>query len=505
MNVRSRSLPAILLLAVLLVSPSTLLAQSQSEPATSNRPATLGAQLLRVLTLEDYNTRVVLAGTLLLGISAGLVGSFMLLRRRSLVGDVVSHAALPGVAVAFISMEVAAPGSGKSLPALLVGAAISGLLGVFATLAIRSMTRIKEDTALALVLSTFFGAGIALFSMIQSMATGNAAGLQQFIYGSTASMIAADVKLIAWASAGAIVLCAFLFKEFGLLCFDEDYARAQGWPVVFLDLVLMGMVVGVTVIGLRSVGLLLVVAMLITPAAAARFWTDHLGRMALVSAAIGGGSACLGVLVSDLFPHMAAGAVIVLAGSAFFLLSLLFGTRRGLLQRLFIQWRLERRVALHDLLRSFFEFAEPRLSSDLGEDAMTPGSAPRGELAQITITFVELLAIRSWSPAQLRHALNQAEREHLLFPLPTGGYRLTDTGAAAALRVARNHRLWELYLIHYADIAPSHVDRDADEIEHVLEPELIDELEALMRTERPVAERPTAVPRSPHPIEETRV
>lgn len=447
-------------------------------------------QFVRVVSMRDYNVRIVAMGTLLLGICGGVVGTFMLLRKRSLVGDVVSHASLPGVAVAFIVMELTYPGGEKSLPALLSGALVAGLLGVLCTVLIRQTTRIKEDAAMAIVLSVFFGMGIVLLTIVQSMPTGNQAGLQHFIYGQTALMIGSDVILITIAAAVVLLVCGLLHKEFSLLCFDEDFAAVQGWPIVMLDLVLMALVVGVTIIGLQSVGLLLVVAMLIIPATAARFWTDHLGRMTLVSAVLGGLSAILGVLTSALFPRLAAGAVIVLVGSLFFLLSMFFGVRRGVMHRVAVHWRLKRRVGRHHLLRAFYECLEPRHANATEREATQ-------EMARHIVEFKRLQAMRSWTPAGLRRQLSAAGRAGLVRAESSERFRLTEQGAQDAARVVRNHRLWEMYLIQYADIAPSHVDRDADQIEHVLEPDLIEELDALL-SQRDLQ---AGMPPSPHEID----
>lgn len=443
----------------------------------------------RLVSLQDYNTRIVLLGTMLLGLSSGLIGTFMLLRKRSLVGDVVSHAALPGIAVAFLTMEIVSPGSGRSLVGLLVGAWIAGFLGVAATVAIHRWTRIKEDAALAIVLSIFFGIGIALFTVVQNMPTGNAAGLHNFIYGKAASMVASDIRLIAQGAVVVAVVCVLLFKELKLLCFDEAFAAAQGWPVGTLDLALMALVVSVTVIGFQSVGLLLVVALLIVPPAAARFWTDHLGAMAVVAALLGGLSSLVGVAMSALFPRLAAGAVIVLVGAGFFTLSMFCGRKRGILPRMYQHWKVRRRVGEHDLLRAMFECVEPVIAA--------AGESLPGAYSRHSCDFATLLAMRSWTPHRLRTLIAHALRKHLLQMDPSGtGYRFTGSGAVRAERAVRNHRLWELYLIHYADVAPSLVDRNADQIEHVLDPETVRQLDGLLAKKYPVI-----VPPSPHLIE----
>lgn len=190
--------------------------------------------ILRVLTLQDYNTRVVLLGTMLLGVTSGIVGTFMLLRRQALIGDVVSHAALPGVAIAFLIGEAFSPGSGRSLHWLLVGAASTGLLAVVCVGIIRRFSVVKPDAALATVLGVFFGFGAVLFKTVQELPSGNQAGLQQFILGSASTMIAADVVMIAKAAAVVLVLSLLLLKELSILSFDEDFAAVQGWPVGLL-------------------------------------------------------------------------------------------------------------------------------------------------------------------------------------------------------------------------------------------------------------------------------
>jgi manganese/zinc/iron transport system permease protein len=280
-----------------------------------------------------------------------------------------------------------------------------------------------------------------------------------------------------------LVVCALLFKEFSLLCFDEEFATALGWPTTLLDLLLMGIVVAVTVVGLQSVGLILVVAVLIIPAAAARFWSDHLQTMTVIAAALGGGSAFLGVLASSLIPKLATGAIIVVVNALFFLVSLLFGSKRGIVYRLWNHYVLRQRVGQHDLLRAAFELIELK----------THPTSPR-KILGASVKFQELLARRSWTPSRVRKLLRIAERQELIWRDAQESYRLTPKGAEQARRAARNHRMWELFLIHYADIAPAHVDRDADRIEHVLEPAMIAELESLMKQKLP------RVPESPHEL-----
>ncbi len=440
----------------------------------------------RAISLRDYNTRVVLAGTTMLGISGGLVGTFLVLRKRALAADVVSHAALPGIAVAFLLAERLAPGSGRSTGVLLLGAFVSGLLGMAMTLAIRRWTRIKEDAALAIVLGLFFGLGMALFTVVQRTKTGNAAGLSHFIFGKTASLVAADVWLIGGISVVVALLCCGVFKEFSLLCFDEEFAAARGYRTTFLDGLLTLLAVTVTLIGLQSVGLLLVVALLLIPPTAARFWSNDLKVMSGLAAVIGGASCAVGVVLSASFPRLAAGPVIVLTGSGLFVVSLVFGKERGLWPRWRSQRQFEQRIGRSDLLRACYELLEPIL----GPDQTTQDSLTKSEIDEF-----ELSAMRQWPSGRFHGLVSMAVGEGLLSSTSTDGYRLTWRGAEEARDAVRRHRLWEIYLLTQTDLDPRLVDRGADGIEHVLDPQQLAELERQLATQLP-----QGIPPSPHPI-----
>lgn len=438
-----------------------------------------------------YNTRIVLTGTLLLGMCGGVVGTFMLLRKKALVGDVASHAALPGIGIAYLLMEAISPGNGKSLPWLLLGAAISAACGIVTANLIQRTRLIKEDAALGIVLSLYFGAGIVLLTIIQVMKSGSAAGLNDFVFGKTAGMTANDVFLIGVTSGVVLFVCLALFKEFAVLCFDEEYAAALGWPARRLDLLLTILVVAVTVIGMQSVGLLLVVALLVIPPTAARFWSDRLGPMVLFASAIGGLSTSIGVMLSASVERLATGPMIVLTSALLFAISMVFGSRRGIGWQL---WR-HRAAILHkgelDLLRACYEHIERNLLQSTATDSAE--IAESKDLTAFPIAPESLVSARSWSRSKVERLLRIAISDGLIRFCSDGNYRLTLSGTRRAAEAVRNHRLWELYLIHFADVALNRVDRDADQIEHILEPMQIEQLEALLKQDRTIA-----VPASPH-------
>ena len=445
------------------------------------------AQLLSVLQLQDYNTRVVVIGTVLLGIAAGMIGTFMLLRKRALMGDAISHATLPGIGIAFLVMA-ANGGSGRWLPGLLLGAVISGLIGMGSVLLVRSQSRLKEDAALGIVLSVFFGLGVAILGIIQQLSLGHAAGLESFIYGKTASMLARDAWLIAATAMAVLLFCVMFFKEFGLICFDQQYAGSQGWNVALLDVIMMALVVVVTVIGLQAVGLILMIALLVTPPAAARFWTSHLTRMMIISALIGAVSGYCGSAISALMPRLPAGAVIVIVAGACFLVSMIFGTERGILKRVLRHAQLSRRVELHHLLRALYEWNEQHQPDTADSLAAHSLQKPMGR---------QLLAeARSWSLPALLRVLRRSRHKGFVRIGRNNDVQLTREGFHEAWRVVRNHRLWETFLVTHADIATVHVDSSADEIEHVLGVDMVTRLEALLQQSHPEL----VMPESPHII-----
>ncbi len=446
-------------------------------------------EAFNVLLMKDYNTRVVLLGSTLFGISAGIVGVYTLLRKRSLVGDVVSHSALPGIGIAFLLVEAIQPGEGKNLYTLLTGASIAGIAGVICTTLLNRIRRIREDASLAIVRSLFFGLGIVLFTIIQGIPSGSASGLNHFIFGKAASMTASDVQFISIASALILFLSIILYKEMTLLCFDEEYASIRGWPVLVLDFLLMFMVVGVTIVGLQSVGLLLVVAMLITPAASARFWTNRLVTMLPLAGLIGGGSAFIGVMLSALFPKLATGAIIVLVASFCFAISLFWGWKGGVVVKIMSYLRLQNQIGRDDLLRAFYEVIEKE-----GTESSTKIDIPK--LQKYPVKIEQLLYTRSWSLKRVKRLLKKATRNDLIVKLSNDSYRLTAEGIKLAQSTVRNHRLWEVFLMRHADFGSAHVDQLADQIEHVVNAEVLQELERTLKEDYPHLD----VPQSPHPI-----
>lgn len=272
----------------------------------------------------DYTLQIIIAGAALLGFVSGCLGSFAVLRKQSLLGDAISHAALPGIAIAFLLTY------SKHPLIILGGAFLAGWIGTLGVTAITKTTKLKEDAALGIILSVFFGFGIFLLTIISRLPTSEKAGLDKFLFGSAATLLQEDVFIMAILGVVVLLMLFFFWKEFKLLSFDPDYAQSLGFPIKRIALLLTTLIVIAIVIGLQTVGVVLMSAMIIAPAVAARQWTDRLGIMVLLAGIFGAASGLFGALISASVEKLPTGPTIVLVMSAIVAVSLLFSPHRGL-------------------------------------------------------------------------------------------------------------------------------------------------------------------------------
>ncbi|AZQ43010.1 metal ABC transporter permease [Nonlabens ponticola] len=273
----------------------------------------------------DYTLRTITLGTAVLGAICGMLGSFAVLRKESLLGDAISHAALPGIAVAFLLTGA------KDSNILLLGALVSGLIGIWWIRGIVSKTHLKTDTALGLILSLFFGFGMLLLTYIQKQPNANQAGLDKYLFGQAATLVESDVILMSFVTGVSLITLLLFWKEFKLLLFDRNYAMTLGFNVKFIDGLISFFIVLAIVIGLQTVGVVLMSAMLLAPAAAARQWTDKLSVMVLLAAGFGIFAGVFGTSISASQSNLSTGPVIVLVASAFVVVSFIFSPGRGIL------------------------------------------------------------------------------------------------------------------------------------------------------------------------------
>lgn len=402
---------------------------------------------IEFFSFSDPNIRYVTFGSMLLSASAAVVGCFALLRKRALIGDAIAHSVLPGVCLAFIISEQ------KNPLLLLIGAFTTGWLSLLCIDWITSRTKIKEDTAIGLVLSVFFGIGILLLTSIQQQGNASQSGLDKFLFGKAASLVEEDLILFSGVSLLLLLMVWLFYKEFTLLCFDENFARTLGLPVRRLEWLLTSLTVLSVVTGIQAVGVVLMAAILITPAAAARYWTNNLLVMLLLSAAFGAFAALSGAYISYLAPAMPTGPWMVMVISLIAITSFLVAPGKGIIARWHKQYTNRRQIMDENILKTFFQLNEKQ-----NEYYQPQGLEQLREKRKVTNKLL----------------LSGLQR------LTTEGYlekngqtwKLTKEGKERGQRITRLHRLWELYLTRYLHLAPDHVHEDAENIEHVITPEL---------------------------------
>ncbi|MCY3549369.1 MAG: metal ABC transporter permease [Candidatus Poribacteria bacterium] len=297
-------------------------------------------EVLNILNHFDYTLMVVTIGAALLGAVSGSLGTYAVLRRQSLLGDAISHAALPGIAIAFLL-------TGSKAPLILVlGAAIAGWLGTLLITSVVRLTRIKYDSALGIVLSTFFGFGLVLHTLIQRTGNANQAGLDTFLFGQAATILARDILTIGVLGGVAIVITFIFGKELKLLVFDDGFAASLGFPIRALDILLTSLLVIAIVLGLQAVGAVLMSAMLVAPAVAARQWTNKLSVMMFLAACFGALAGVSGTIISSTASRIPTGPTIVLCATVVVGFSIAFASNRGLLWNRLRQQRNRRNLKM---------------------------------------------------------------------------------------------------------------------------------------------------------------
>lgn len=326
--------------------------------------------------LFDYTLRTVALGSAALGAVSGTLGVFAVLRREALLGDAISHAALPGIVLAFMLT------GSKATLLLLAGAFAAGWIGMGLMRVVTHNTRIPSDSALGIVLSVFFGLGLMLLTFVQKRPDAAQAGLETFLFGQAATLVQGDVYVIAGLGLVSVGVVALLWKEFKVLSFDPEFGGSLGFPMDRIELLLTTVLVLAIVIGLQTVGVVLMAAMVVAPAAAARQWTDGLGTMVWLAALFGGFSGATGAVLSSV-ARLPTGPAIVLTAAAFVVVSMALAPRRGLvwarLQRRRRRNAIRRETVLADLYALYLQHgaldhghpvAVLEAMSDAGEGAL---------------------------------------------------------------------------------------------------------------------------------------
>ncbi len=392
---------------------------------------------------EDMNVLWVLMGSVLLGMSASVIGGFAFLRKRALIGDALAHAALPGVMMAFLLFQTRDP------LIIFIGALCSSFLGFFLMDWLPKHTKIKADAALAITLSFFFAIGLMLLSLIQGMDVNNKSGLDKILFGQAAAMTEGDIKLLGYVTIFILITVGLFFQKFRLIAFNQAYARTLGIAVNRYELLLALLIVMSVVVGLQLVGVVLMAAILLTPMAAARYWSNQLAHILIIASLLGALSALISTQISYLAPAMPTGPWMVVSLSILFILSLLFAPQKGLIKQHLNYKRLRQKVAEENILRTLYKLHE------------------RHHFSHHHFTQADIQSFRSMPSSCLHSTLKKLNKQGLV-QNSSQGTALTQAGLQKATQLTRRHRLWENYLNEQAQLSPEQVHQHAERIEHIL-------------------------------------
>lgn len=393
------------------------------------------------------NAVYVFVGSLLLGAAGGMLGTFAVLRKQGLLGDALAHASLPGIAVAFLIMQT------KFLPGLLFGALISGLIGAFLIYFLTHYTKIKMDSAMASVLSVFFGVGILLLTYIQKLPLASQSGLETFLFGQAAALLKDDIVWMAGAFVIIFLMVLIFWKELKVFIFDREFARVIGFRSAFLEILFMAIFVAAILMSLQAVGVILTAAIFITPAVSALLLSGRLFTVVLLSTVFGMISGGTGAYLSATFAKMPTGPLIVLVSSTIFFVSFLFAPGRGIIAKWSSQRNYALKVQMENVLGALYRENEKGVSEWSVENYKD-----RGYKMSI------LKALKSRNLLTVKGELISFSKE----------------GLRVASSVIEKHRLWETFLVERMSLPIDHVHRDAEEMEHILDSGMVKRLRRLL-------------------------
>lgn len=397
--------------------------------------------------LEEPNIRFVVLGTMLLGASSALIGCFSYLRKKALVGDAIAHAILPGICFGFMLSET------KNPFYLISGAFISGWASILIIDFITKHSKLKADAAIGIVLSVFFGLGVLLLTHIQQSGNAAQAGLDKYLFGKAASMTPYDVSVFGGIALGLLLLVLICYKGFKIVSFNTDYAQTLGLPTKLLSVLISTATVLSVAVGIQAVGVVLMAALLITPASAARFWTNKLSTMLLLAALMGAIAGWIGSLVSFLAPNMPTGPWIVISLTLMVGLAILGSPINGVYGKWLKKQRNKHLITHENVLKVFYQLGEQEQNF----------FRSRGKLS--------ILQKRNFGTSTLKKGLTILLAKKWI-KRDQNNYVLTNEGFLEARRIVRLHRLWELFLNKRLGLQPDHVHPDAEVIEHLITPEL---------------------------------
>ncbi|PZV80329.1 manganese/zinc/iron transport system permease protein [Algoriphagus aquaeductus] len=399
---------------------------------------------LYFFTFQDPSITWVVLGITLLGIGSAYVGTFSFLDKKALLGDAISHAVLPGICLGFIL-------AGEKNPVYIVtGAFLSGALATFLSSWLRKNTKLSEDTIIATILSVFFGVGIVMLTGLQKSGNPEIAGLNSFIFGNAIGISESDLMIYGGLSLTIIMVLTLFLKEFRLMVFDPEYGKAIGFPMEAIRFLFNVLMILAVVIGIQAIGVVLMAALLITPGAAARFWTDRLHPLLILAASFSIVSGILGTYISFVIPQMPTGPWVVVFLSLIALLSFMFSPKSGIIFRYFSRKNYLRKTHKDHLMKALYKAREENKEG---------------------LSIEEIYELYPYQKVQINQSIKDLLKEGFIIKNQLF-ISLTSKGTSDAMRIVRLHRLWELYLNESMNIAPDHVHESAEQMEHLLTPEL---------------------------------
>ena len=434
------------------------------EAAQVSDEVNLISKTIRFFSFSDYSVQVVVMGVIFMGVGCGLMGGFVVTRKLSLFGDTLSHAVLPGVAVGFLWSQ------SKNSISIIIGAMIAGFLGVFLISLLKKTTKVGLDSALGLVLSGFYAVGICLLTRIQKMEFGNQSGIDRYLFGQIAGLSTQDVWAMGISCILIVLITTIFYKELLVTGFDHGFARSIGLPVDLLQYFLWMLLAFSVITSLQVVGVILVSALLIIPAATASIITQKMKSLLLWSALLGMVAGVIGTYLSFLGSRLPTGPLIVLTSTLLFILALFLHPENGLLFKWLRLRGKERKIALENTLKAVYQELE---WNNFSKDTVQLGNLAKRRRISMPEMHLEAIHLVKKDFAFLLPVKDQV--------LPSENtLSLSPTGWSEACRIVRNHRLWELYLTNEVQYAADHVHEDAEKIEHVLGDETVRKIERIL-------------------------
>jgi manganese/zinc/iron transport system permease protein len=412
--------------------------------------------------LEFFTDPVLMAptiGCMLMCLVGAVVGTFSVLRKQALVGEMLSHACYPGVVLA-----LALIGSAFEAVAM-AGAFLSCIAGMVLVEFLQKKYKVSSDAALCFVLASFFGIGLTVLTALQQGMPLLYKQLQSYLFGQAATMTSDHLWLYAMLSITILLFVLIFYRLIQVTIFDPEYATVLGMNIPFAKMLLLILTVASVCVGIRSVGVVLMSSMLIFPSVTARFWTHKLVPLLFLSAFFGLLAGFLGVYFSHIWSVQFAvsiptGPTIVIVSGLFFLFSCFFAPQRGLVMRLFRVILFMNRCKQENVLKALYKTGKTRFTQD------------------------ELCKIFHASKANFHFFLCQLVRKGRIRRIPSNTYELTSSGLLWGRKIVRLHRLWEVYLVECCGVSKDRVHPSAEEMEHIITPEIESELEIILHHPR---------------------